>query len=221
MLKHRLAKLTLIGPVLLLLSLYTTSEAAPITDALVFDESILIDHGTNVSEWIHLLHKPKDFPPYFLGAALHGTFNTPSGMQFLSGWSSNGVLDGGVYFFTDLWDNLPPTNTVSIWWDFTGSEFPGYPNGGYVGGPWALHYVTVAGRNETIGRTEERLYGVQWPNRVIAGPVQIEVPEGFNVNQIGFYGGTARVPESGSTLALVMLGLPWLFLLRRRARSRT
>jgi len=56
----------------------------------------------------------------FFDEAAFGTFNLPTGPTFIDGWVSQfGVLNGGQFFFTNLF-SVSPTATASISWNFTG-----------------------------------------------------------------------------------------------------
>jgi hypothetical protein len=88
----------------------------------------------------------------FFDEAAHGFFDLPEGTQYLNGWVSRfGALNGGTYFFTDLFGRDTPT--VSIWWDFTGAP-TGY---------W-LTTIDVFGRRAD-GSPWENIYGVSFGQR--------------------------------------------------------
>ena len=120
-----------------------------------------------------------------------GTFNTPSGPVTHNGWvSQHGVLDGGEYFFTDLFGSKP-TNTSNVWWNFEGSEF------------W-LTFILTYGVNETRGIFEERLYRVGLADAVASWQT-ITLDDGLELRSISFYGtDPAHVPESGTQLLLAL-----------------
>lgn len=149
---------------------------------------------------------------HFLDSAAHGWFDTPTGKVFLNGWVSQyGVLDGGKYFHTDLFD-VSPTSRAAIWWDFAGSLYSASDS-------WALYFVQVFGR-DTNGNSEYRNYQVKETALVSSpGRQAVELRDGFAVMSIAFYGGPAsvQVPEP-STLAMLPFALGLLGLAAARIK---
>jgi hypothetical protein len=99
----------------------------------------------------------------FFDEAAHGWFDLPGGRQYLNQWVSlYGALNGGTYFFTNIFTLPAETPSALIWWDFTGQ-----PDGYYLtmvlvegrkadGTAWANIYA-VRGRGPQIRRLEEQL----------------------------------------------------------------
>jgi hypothetical protein len=135
----------------------------------------------------------------FFDSAAHGVFDTLEGQQYLDGWVSRfGTLNGGTYFFTDLFGRDTPTASIS--WDFDGAP-TGY---------W-LTTIDVFGRRAD-GSPWENIYGVSVGQRFEGiGSVTLD---GFTtIMGISFYGlNPATVPDSADTSALFILGLGALVL---------
>jgi PEP-CTERM motif len=107
-----------------------------------------------------------------------------------AGWTSRfGVLNGGVYFNTDLIGNPGPTANVS--WDFSG--LPGY----------SMWRLLLFGRDAS-GEAWSNLYAV--PGRFTINDLgdEVTVHDGVSILSIAFYGRTpsSPVPEPGSGLML-------------------
>src|SRR6187549_2447880 len=82
----------------------------------------------------------------FYDQAAFGTFDLPGGPTFIKGWVSQfGILNGGQYFFTDLFSQ-PHGPTAHVSWNFG--------NSGY----W-LRYIDVVGFDQA-GNLLANLYQV-------------------------------------------------------------
>jgi hypothetical protein len=111
------------------------------------------------------------------------------------GWVSRfGVLNGGTYFHTNLFD-LDPTQVAQVSWDF--SNLPGY----------SMSWLLLFGRDEN-GVPWQHLYSVPHKFR-FTDTTEVVLHEGTDIWSIAFYGRTPTlpVPETGSTLMLFILGL--------------
>ena len=138
----------------------------------------------------------------FFDEAARGWFDLPEGRQFLDGWVSRyGVLNGGQFFFTDLFDD-PWDNTASLWWDFSGTPL-------YYG----LNYIDVWGL-DAENHFMEAAYYVSPDEFRVATNETVSLPEGFTIHSIAFYG-QDKLPEP-STLVLTAIGLLALVLLPKR-----
>jgi hypothetical protein len=122
------------------------------------------------------------------------------------GWISlYGALNGGQFFFTDLFD-IDPTPTAQIWWDFAGSGA-------------SLYRVFLWGRNAD-GLPWEHIYGIPEGDRYAsAGLENVTLGAGVDIGSIAFYGRPASwpAPESGSTAALLVLALGGILGLAQRS----
>ncbi len=130
----------------------------------------------------------------FFDEAAFGTFNLPTGTTFIDGWVSQfGVLNGGQFFFTNLFD-VSPTASALTWWNFNGA-----PNGDW------LSTILVEGKTAD-GTTLDNIYGVPWGDRFVSPGNQTVIVDGSaQIFGISFYGlNPATVPESGSSLSLLI-----------------
>jgi len=132
----------------------------------------------------------------FFDEAAHGVFDLPEGPTYLNGWVSRyGLINGGTYFFTNLFD-FSATNNALIWWDFTGSDY------------W-LTYVAIWG----VGPGKQHLdmaYEVPRTDWHISPTHQtVSLPVGYEIHSIAFYG-TNSIDEP-STLSLLTFGLGLLY----------
>jgi hypothetical protein len=110
----------------------------------------------------------------FFDEAAHGWFNLPEGLTYLNGWVSRyGELDGGVYFFTNLF-RLGDTPSASIWWDFKQTE-----NG--------LTMLDVWGRKPD-GTAWEHIYAVRRNKQRRSPPVLVTLDGMTFIQSIAFYG---------------------------------
>ena len=129
--------------------------------------------------------------------AASGWFDTLSGQKvFRNGWvSKGGALDGGQYFFTDLFERSP-TNNATIWWDFADTNY-------------RLKLLMVFGRSEDRGAWFYRSYDVTANDRFASTtPVSATLPDGFQISSIEVFGLTPTyVPEGGTTLLFTCLGI--------------
>jgi hypothetical protein len=133
----------------------------------------------------------------FFDEAAHGWFDLPGGRQYLNGWVSQyGALNGGTYFFTDLF-TLGDTPNASIWWNFNGA-----PNG------YWLSTIDVFGRRAD-GTAWENIYGVPWSDRFVSLENQLVGLDGYTtIMGISFYGlNPATVPDQANTGALLLLAV--------------
>lgn len=131
----------------------------------------------------------------FFDEAAFGTFNLPTGPKFFDGWVSQfGVLNGGQYFFTNLF-SVSPTASASISWNFNGA-----PNGDW------LSTIDVFTQTPT-GTVNENIYGVPWGQR-FDGTGTVTIDGTSQINGISFYGlNPATVTDGGMTLTLFSLSL--------------
>ena len=114
-----------------------------------------------------------------------------------TGWDSMfGALNGGTYFNTSLIGNPEPTANVS--WDFT--TLPGWSMSLLLieGGLWA-HLYGVGGRFDTVDLGD-----------------LVTLHDDVDISSLAFYGrnpDSAPVPDSGSTFALMGIGLLQLLIM--------
>jgi len=110
----------------------------------------------------------------FFDEAAHGWFDLPGGRTYLNQWVSlYGELNGGTYFFTNLFD-LGDTPSASIWWDFRGTIY-------------GLTMLNVFGRKPD-GTPWEHIYGVRHSKRQRSHPVMVTLDGMTIINSIAFYG---------------------------------
>jgi hypothetical protein len=151
----------------------------------------------------------------FFDDAAYGTFYTlqctpescAAGLEFLDGWVSNyGVLDGGTHFWTGLF-NTSPTSETNTWWNFTGTDF------------W-LTEILVWGCTDDSCQNGSRYhaYAPNYDERFVSAAREtLALPDGYMIKDIAFYGlDSAHVPEYGSTLAFLCVGIASLWALDRR-----
>lgn len=142
---------------------------------------------------------PTDFgppPPVgingFYDQAAFGWFNLPEGRTFLRGWVSRfGILNGGQYFFTDLFTNDPST-VANVSWNFAGTAY-------------RMLYVDVVGWNGDGTGLVANLYKA---TSGMSGSGQVSLDGVQNITGIAFYGrNPAVITDSGSTVALLGMGI--------------
>jgi hypothetical protein len=121
------------------------------------------------------------------------------------GWVSQfGVLNGGQYFFTDLFSN-PPDLAAQVSWNFSGSD------------KW-LTYIDVFGR-DSQGTAWSNLYGVPYGDR-FGGSGTVTLNGATDIRSIAFYGtDPLHVPDSGATALLLAIGTACVGILRRKLWS--
>jgi hypothetical protein len=144
----------------------------------------------------------------FFDEAAFGTFDLPNGPVFIDGWVSQfGVLNGGQFFFTNLFA-VSPTPTASISWNFNGA-----PSGDWLS--------TIDVFTETpSGTVDENIYAVPWGQR-FDGVGTVTIDGTSQINGISFYGlNPATVPDGGVSLSLFSLSLLALGYLKYEARRR-
>ena len=118
------------------------------------------------------------------------------------GWVSMfGVLNGGQFFFTDLFAN-PPGPTAQVSWNFAGSTF------------W-LTYIDVFGSDSN--GTFSNLYQVPFGSRFDSnGQDTVTINGRTNIIGISFYGtDSAHAPDGGASVVLLGIGLSGIGLLCR------
>jgi hypothetical protein len=115
------------------------------------------------------------------------------------GWVSlHGVLNGGTTFFTNLFQD-DPTTTTQVSWDFGSSGYQ-------------MVFLDVLGI-DTQGNTWVHYYRVQGDRAFTAFAADVTLEGVANIGSISFYGtepGVPRpgdLPDGGTTLSLVVLGL--------------
>jgi hypothetical protein len=128
----------------------------------------------------------------FYDQAAFGTFDLPGGPTFIKGWVSQfGILNGGQYFFTDLFTQ-PHGPTAHVSWNFG--------NTGY----W-LQYIDVVGFDQT--GTLANLYRVPYGSRSTDEDI-VTLNGQMTINGIAFYGRNPAlpIPASGGTFSLMLFG---------------
>jgi hypothetical protein len=129
------------------------------------------------------------FTQTFFDEAGHGTFYLPDGPTYFDGWISRyGRLNGGRYFFTDLFGRDTPT--ASVFWNM-----PGAPD------HFGMTMLDVVGVLD--GVIWDNIYYVPPSDRFIIPATLVNVHPGTNILGISFYG----APDSGSTIVLFGLTL--------------
>lgn len=111
-----------------------------------------------------------------------------------NGWVSQfGILNGGQYFFTDLFTQ-PPSPTANVSWDFG--------NSGY----W-MKYIDVVGRDQA-GNSLANLYRVPWGYRLTDQDI-VTVNGQMDIISIAFYGRNPAlpIPDSGGTFSFLLSAL--------------
>ncbi len=126
---------------------------------------------------------------------------TINGVTYPPGWVSQfGVLNGGQYFFTDLFSR-PPDVTAQVSWNFTGSD------------KW-LVYMDLFGI-DSDGNTWDNLYRVPYGYR-LDDLDTVELNGIVDIIGISFYGtDPLHVPDSGSTAVYLVLSLIGVGVCRR------
>ena len=111
----------------------------------------------------------------FFDEAAHGWFQLPNGQHYFNGWVSMfGELDGGTYFFTNLFV-LGDTPSASVWWDFRTLN------------NYGLTMINVWGRKPD-GTSWEHIYGVRRGLQKMSHPVLVTLDGMTFINSIAFYG---------------------------------
>jgi VPDSG-CTERM motif len=138
----------------------------------------------------------------FLDEAAHGWFDLPEGRQYLDQWVSRyGTINGGTYFFTNLFGHDTPAASIS--WNMTGAPM----------GLW-MSMIDVFGRSED-GTAWENIYLVPWNDRFLSLNEIVAVDGTTPIMGISFYGSNT-IPDAGSTLPLLGCALLGLAALRRK-----
>src|SRR6266516_3477987 len=136
----------------------------------------------------------------FFDTRAHGVVGPPP--RYYNGWVSQyGALNGGTYFFTNLF-TLGDTPGASISWNFNGA-----PNG------YWLSTIDVFGRRAD-GTAWESIYGVPWSDRFLSLSDQLVTLDGFTtIMGISFYGlNPETVPDKVNTGALLLLAVSAILL---------
>ena len=140
----------------------------------------------------------------FYDSAAFGYFdNGPNSKIFLKGWvSSFGILNGGTYFFTDLFLQSSNPTSSNVWWNFTGTNY------------WIL-YIDVSGNGLS------NLYQVTHGDGQISSDT-ITINGITEITQIAFYGRNPAlpIPDTGSALSLFGLSILALCGLKYEAQRR-
>jgi hypothetical protein len=142
----------------------------------------------------------------FYDQAAFGWFDDPT--VFIRGWvSAFGILNGGQYFFTDLFTNNP-SPFADVWWNFGNSDYK-------------LLYVDVFGFVPG-GKSVDNLYQVTHQD-TLNGNFQVTLDGITNITSISFYGRNPAlpVPDSGFTLTLLSGAVGFLLVCSCRLRSRS
>ena len=115
----------------------------------------------------------------FFDDAAHGWFDTPEGRQYINGWVSlYGTLNGGTYFFTNIFSLPGNTPSALMWWDFTGE-----PDGYYLTG------ILVEGFQADGQTPWANIYAVQGMERMQSlGEHLITLNGMASISDISFYG---------------------------------
>ncbi len=124
-------------------------------------------------------------PPYFLLAeqvffdeAAHGVFCLPTGCEYFNRWVSMfGELNGGTYFFTDLF-RIGDSPSASVWWDFRQDNH-------------GMTMLDVWGRKPD-GTVREHIYGVPRNKARREQPVMVTLDGMTIIESIAFYGTDSR-----------------------------
>src|SRR6266487_62596 len=122
------------------------------------------------------------------------------GTTYPPGWVSQfGVLNGGVYFFSNI-DVTGPVSETTISWNFTGNSTYWLSDiylSGLPGDPAIVHLYHVSRNERLLGEGSITLDGI--------------IP----IGQIGFYGiSQSFVPDSGTTFLLFGLAVACIFCTR-------
>jgi hypothetical protein len=144
----------------------------------------------------------------FFDTAAHGVFGPPP--TYYNGWVSQyGALNGGTYFFTNLF-TLGDTPSASISWNFNGA-----PN------DYWLSTIHVFGRRAD-GTPWENIYAVGYGERFLNLDDQIVTVDGITtIMGISFYGlNPATVPETANTGAVLLLAVSAILLTYEAQRRR-
>lgn len=118
---------------------------------------------------------------------------TIGNVTYPPGWVSQfGVLDGGQYFFTDLFSKPPDVN-AQVSWNFSGSD------------KW-LKYIDVFGV-DSAGTYWTNLYFVPYGDQFdFLGAVELDGVA--HILSISFYGSDLQhVPDPGATVVYLALGV--------------
>jgi hypothetical protein len=126
-------------------------------------------------------------------------WNDVHGNPHPPGWVSHyGVLNGGVYFTTDLLSK-PPEPTALVSWNF--SNLANY----------SMSRILVVGR-ATDNTVCYNLYSVSWGGRITHSDF-VDLDGLANIQSISFYGRTpdSPVPDTGTTIGFLTIALVLLF----------
>lgn len=116
-----------------------------------------------------------------------------------NGWANTGALNGGTYFSTDLIGNAGTTANIS--WNF--STLSG----------WTMTFLLVEGDHWI------NLYAVPVNFQITDLGDLVTLHDDINIDFISFVGrnpNSASVPEGGSTVVLMGLGLIGMLFVQRR-----
>jgi hypothetical protein len=114
----------------------------------------------------------------FFDEAGHGWFQFPEGRRYINGWISlYGELDGGTWFFTNLF-TLGDTPGASVWWNLAPVHY-------------RMAYIHVWGLKPD-GSTWEHIYGVRPQDQTRSHGALLVTVDGLTfIQSISFYGRTS------------------------------
>jgi hypothetical protein len=131
----------------------------------------------------------------FFDEAAHGVFNDG---QLLDGWVSlYGSLNGGTYFFTDLFGRDTPTASVS--WNIAGA-------------PYGLWMSIIMTTSVASGEVWYNIYRVS-QDQLFEGSGIVTVNGRDNISSIAYFGTNHIVADNGTSILLFALGLLAIVLL--------
>jgi hypothetical protein len=137
----------------------------------------------------------------FFDQAVHNWPGVPEG------WVSRfGRINGGTYFFTDLFGRDTPTASIS--WNMAGQ----------TDGFW-MTMIDVFGR-AADGTPWEHVYEVPWRDRFLDLGEIVTVHDDVNIMGISFFGANT-IPDTGGTLLLLGLGAGLLLFNFSRGKIRS
>jgi hypothetical protein len=138
-------------------------------------------------------------PPFvasngFYDQAAFGFFD--GGTVFYQGWvSAFGILNGGQYFFTDLFNQATNPTTANVWWDFGDSGY------------WMMYIDVVGWDGDGSTGLVANLYQVQ--ARDAFSSQDVVTLDGIqHITGISFYGRNPAIPlpDTGTTIGLLLFG---------------